>query len=217
MTPEQAAHETRAALVSVPSRFMTDPATYAYGKELGFQGADFYVAGRGGALGDVPAGVVTAAFVFFAPDVVEAAWVRSANVMARADAAAAWAGRVRASAEGFPPDVDWPALAALSGRIAAAASFAGAPLFAAWRALPEPDDDPRVLALHRLNGLRELRGALHGAAVLTVGLSPLEAIVVRTPEMIRTFGWQEEPPDPLRSVSGGRSPRRARTACSAAT
>ena len=33
---------------------MTDPATYAYGAELGFEGMDFYVAGRGGALGDVP-------------------------------------------------------------------------------------------------------------------------------------------------------------------
>ena len=46
---------------------MTDPATYAYGAELGFEGMDFYVAGRGGALGDVPADVVAAAFVFFAP------------------------------------------------------------------------------------------------------------------------------------------------------
>ena len=34
----------------------------------------------------------------------------------------------------------------------------------------------RALALHRLNALRELRGALHGAAVLTVGLAPVEAI-----------------------------------------
>ena len=52
---------------------MTDPATYAYGAELGFDGMDFYVAGRGGALGDVPADVVTAAFIYFEPDVVRAA------------------------------------------------------------------------------------------------------------------------------------------------
>ena len=83
-------------------------------------------------------------------------------------------------------------LAALLGRVVEAASVAGAPLFAGWRTLPEPDDAP-ALALHRLNALRELRGALHGAAVLTVGLSPVEAIVVHTPGMIPVFGWQEVP------------------------
>ena len=68
-------------------------------------------------------------------------------------------------------------------------------MFAGWRDLPEPDDLP-ALALHRLNALRELRGALHGAAVLTVGLAPVEAILVRSPAMIPVFGWQEAPPDP---------------------
>ena len=68
-------------------------------------------------------------------------------------------------------------------------------MFAAWRTLPEPEDAP-ALALHRLNALRELRGALHGAAVLTVGLSPVEAIVVRTPTMIPMAGWKEVPDDP---------------------
>jgi hypothetical protein len=44
--------------------------------------------------------------------------------------------------------------------------------------------------------LRELRGALHGAAVLTVGLTPVEAVVVRTPAMLRAFGWSEPYPEP---------------------
>ena len=78
MTPEQAAHETREAIVSFVSGFMTDPATYAYGAELGFEGMDFYAAGRGGVLGEVSADVVTAAFVFFEPGTVRAAWERSA-------------------------------------------------------------------------------------------------------------------------------------------
>ena len=38
MTPEQAAHDTQAAVVRVPARFMTDSATYARGAELGFEG-----------------------------------------------------------------------------------------------------------------------------------------------------------------------------------
>ena len=34
-----------------------------------------------------------------------------------------------------------------------------------------------------------MRGAFHGAAILTVGLTPLEAISVRSPQMVATFGW----------------------------
>jgi hypothetical protein len=196
MTPEQAAHETRDAIVNVASRFMTDPATYAYGNELGFEGMDFYVAGRGGLLGDVPAGVVTASLVFFAPEAIEPAWERSAPVMPRAQAALEWAGRLHAMPlDRFPVDFDWSTLADLLGRVVHAASVAGAPVFAGWRALPEPEEMP-ALALHRLNALRELRGGLHGAAVLTVGLKPVEAIVVRSPAMMSVFGWPEAPADP---------------------
>ena len=90
--------------------------------------------------------------------------------------------------------LDWAELATLLGRVVAFAPVAGAPLFAGWRELPEPTDEP-ALALHRLNALRELRGALHGAAVLTVGLAPIEAIVVRTPTMIPMAGWTEVPED----------------------
>jgi len=196
ITPEQVAHDTRDAIVRFVSGFMTDPATYAYGAELGFDDMDFYAAGRGGALGDVPADVVAAAFVFFEPGVVRAAWARSAPVMPRRRAAEEWAGRCHAWARAhLPEDRDWPTLAAYVGRVCDAAQVAGAPLFAGWRCLPEPTD-PRELALHRLNGLRELRGALHGAAVLTVGLLPVEAIVVRTQAMLDVFGWPEPYPEP---------------------
>ena len=196
ITPEQAAHETRDAVLAVGGRFMRNPATYARGGELGLEGFDFYIAGRGGVLGDVPAGVVTAALVFVSPDVVEPAWERSAPVMPRRRAAAEWAACLHADAlERAADEVDWRMLATLLGRVVAFAPVAGAPLFAGWRELVEPDDE-RALALHRLNGLRELRGALHGAAVLTVGLAPVEAMVVRAPTMIATAGWSEAPPDP---------------------
>jgi len=200
MTPEQAAHETRNAIVSFVSGFMTDPATYAYGAELGFEGMDFYVAGRGGVLGEVPADVVAAAFVFFEPGVVRTAWERSAAVLPRRRAAEEWAGRCHAWARAhLPEDRDWALLAALVGRVTETAPVAGAPLFAGWRMLQEPTD-PRELTLHRLNGLRELRGALHGAAVLTVGLLPVEAIVVRAPARLPVSGWSEPYPEaePLR-------------------
>jgi hypothetical protein len=196
VTPEQAAHELAPVVVGVPARFMTDAATFARGAALGFEGMDFYVAGRGGALGDVPADVVAAALVFFAPDVVRPAWERSAGVMPRRQAAQEWVACGHAwAAEHFGDGPDHARVAALVGRVVDAAAVAGAPVFAGWRSLAEPAD-PRPLAQHRLNGLRELRGALHGAAVLTVGLSPLEAIVVRTPGVASVFGWPEPHPDP---------------------
>jgi len=196
MTPEQAAHEIREAVVRAPGGFMTEAATYAHGADLGFDGLDFYAAGRGGVLGDTHADVVVAAFVFFAPELVHASWARSASVMSRDQAAREWAAVAHAWAvANLSDDVDWPTVCALLGRIVRAAPVAGAPLFAGWRALDEPED-PKALALHRLNALRELRGALHGAAVLTVGLAPVEAIVVRTPAMLSVFGWPEPHPDP---------------------
>jgi hypothetical protein len=192
ITPEQAAHDLRDAVVAVPGRVMTNADTYARGAELGFEGMDFYVAGRGGALGDVPAGVVTAAFVFFEPNTVSAAWERSAAVMTRRQAAETWAAGFHSWATAnFPEDRDWSMCTDLLGRVLENASLAGAPLFAGWRSLPEPDD-VRALGMHRLNALRELRGALHGAAVLTVGLLPIEAVAVWTPGMLKAFGWRTD-------------------------
>jgi hypothetical protein len=147
-------------------------------------------------LGDTHADVVVAAFVFFAPDVVRTAWARSAAVMSREQAAREWARVAHAWAEAhLSDDVDWQTIAARLGRVVSVAPVAGAPLFAGWRALDEPEA-VKALALHRMNALRELRGALHGAAVLTVGLTPVEAIVVRTPGMLSVFGWPEPYPDP---------------------
>ena len=74
------------------------------------------------------------------------------------------------------------------------APVAGAPVFAGLRLLPEPDD-AKALAQHRCNALRELRGAMHGAAILTVGLSPLEAVLVRSPDVAELFGWSPPFPD----------------------
>jgi hypothetical protein len=200
VTPEQAAHETRDAILAVGGGFMSAPETYTHGSALGFDGVDFYVAGRGGVLGDAPADVVAAAFVFFAPSVVSTSWERSAAVMPRRRAAEAFAecahmwGRAH-----LPDDAEHARLAALLERVVSSAPVAAAPLFAGWRLLPEPVDD-RALIVHRLNALRELRGALHGAAVITVGLTPFEALAVRSPHRIPVAGWTDDVPDaePLR-------------------
>ena len=118
--------------------------------------------------------------------------------MPRAQAAEEWAGRLSRVGARAPPRRRRLADArrARSAASCAAAPVAGAPLFAGWRALPEPAD-ARALALHRLNGLRELRGALHGAAVLTVGLLAGRGDRrAHARRCCRVFGWPEPYPDP---------------------
>jgi len=195
MNAEEAARANAAAVSYLPAGFMLDAATYQRGAELGFDGIDFYTAGRGGALGDVPGMVVAAAFVFFNPQSVTQAWDRTRTVMSRPEAAAAFAGCLETWAQSHLPDeVDYPRLAELLGKVIEGASPSAAPLFAGWRAVPEPED-PKALALQRLNVVRELRGAVHGGAVLAFGLEPLEAVLIKTPFMAGVFGWAEPYPE----------------------
>ncbi|MGD0381248.1 MAG: hypothetical protein ABSC30_14845 [Acidimicrobiales bacterium] len=195
MDAEEAARAHTKAVAYLPAGFMLDGATYERGGELGFEGIDFYMVGRGGALGDVDGLVVAAAFVFFNPETVVGAWERTRPLMARHDATEAFAGCLDAWARThLPDDVDYGRLAELLGRVNDHASVSAAPLFAAWKAVPEPEDR-KALALQRLNVLRELRNALHGAAVLAAGLEPLEALLIKTPFMAGAFGWEEPFPE----------------------
>jgi hypothetical protein len=190
------AARTAKPIGDLPAIFMLESATYEHGASLGFPGFDFYVSGRGGVLGDVDADVVSAGFVFFNPSGIRASWERGRDVMPRADAAEAFAGCLyRWSQEHLPASVDYARLAELAGRVVVGANPAGAPIFAGWRALTQPDE-PTAKALHQVNALRELRGALHGAAVLAAGLEPLQAVMVKTPSMAGIFGWKKPLPDP---------------------
>lgn len=187
----EAAAATAPAVSTIGSHFMIDGPTYAHGASLGFSGLDFYVCGRAGVLGDVPHEVVTAALVFFAPDHVRTQWEAGRAVMPPAKAAEAFAGCAATWAEAHvPDDLDAGRLAELAGRIVADARVAGAPIFGGWRALEVPGS-PKAAAVHHLNGLRELRFGLHAAAVLSTGLSPLQAMTLRSPQMLPLFGWAE--------------------------
>lgn len=195
MDPVATATATAEVTGMLPAQFMLDAATYVRGAELGFDGVDFYIAGRGGALGEVSGQVVAASFVFFNIDHVVAGWERAATVMSRRDACLAFTECLeRWALEHLPDDVDYERAAALAAAVVDATSPAGAPLFAAWAAVPEPSSD-KGRFLKRLNVLRELRGGLHGAAVLASGLTPLQAVLVKTPYMAPIFGWPEPYPD----------------------
>jgi hypothetical protein len=185
----QAAAATATAVSTVGSHFMLDGNTYKRGAELGFAGLDFYVAGRGGVLGEVDADVVTAAFTFFEPQHIRTQWEAGRAVMTPAEAADAFSSCCDTWAEqNVPDDLDAARLAELAGRVAAAARPACAPVFAGWRALPVPSS-PKAAAVHHMNSLRELRLGVHAAAVITEGLTPLEAVSVKSPQMAPIFGW----------------------------
>ena len=189
---EQAARDCAAAVSGLAAAFMLDGATYARGGALGFNGIDFYAAGRGGVLGDVDADVVAAGFVFFNPQTVRNAWEAAGAVMPRAQAAAEFAACGHAWAEAhLSDDLDVARLGELAGRVAAAASPAGAPVFAGWRALAVPAS-PKAAALHQCNALRELRMARHGSAVIVSGIAPADAVRHRSPQMVGAFGWEGE-------------------------
>jgi hypothetical protein len=186
-----AATATAAPVSTVGSHFMLDGNTYKRGAELGFQGLDFYVTGRGGVLGDVDADVVSAAFTFFEPESVRALWLQGTTVMPAHQAAQEFAGCCAAWAEAHvPDDLDAARLGTLAGKVVASARPACAAVFAGWRALPVPAV-PKAQAVHQMNALRELRLGLHGAAVVAAGLSPLQALSVKTPQMAPHFGWSE--------------------------
>ena len=192
-----AARSTARAIGDLPASFMLDAATYTAAAEAGYEGMAFYVSGRGGVLGDVDAAAVTDAFVFFPAGTVETGWHTGASVEPRADSARRWSAVAsRWAAEHLPEGaLDYARLAELAGIVSDAADPTGAPVFAGWRQLPEPDGE-RELALHRLNSLRELRAARHGEAVLAAGIEPVEALMVKTPYMADIFGWPEPRPDP---------------------
>lgn len=185
------AQASAAAVSAIGGRFMLDGNTYKRGGELGFAGLDFYVAGRGGVLGDVDADVVTASFAFLEPAHVRAQWEMGCGVMPAAKAAEEFAGCCHAWAEEHvPDDLDAARLAELAGKVVAGAHPALAPVFAAWRRLPVPES-PKAAAVHQMNALRELRNGLHAAAVLAAGLTPLQAVSVRAPQMAPLFGWTD--------------------------
>lgn len=153
-------------------------------------GYAYYVAGRGGVLGDVDADVVTSAFGFFAPSLVRTMWTKGVAVEgARAAAArygAACAAFGRNALAGF---AGAERLADLAGAVAQGVDSAGLSLFAGWRAEPWPDDAP-ARAFFLVHVLRELRGSVHVLAVVASGLTPLEAVLATNGAAgAERFGW----------------------------
>jgi hypothetical protein len=188
-----AVRATAAPLHDLGGRFMASRSTFRRGAEWGWDhGLSFYVAGRGGVLGDVDGAVVSAAFGFFNPDTLIPLWetgvaVAGARAAARRynEAAALWGVDRLSKVEGVGR------LAELGEQLVAAADIACLPLFAGWRAEPRVDDPP-AHAGQIIHVLREWRGANHLVATTAVGLRPVEAVLTGDGErQAAVCGWSE--------------------------
>lgn len=174
------------------------PDVRAAGKAIGLKGYwDTYFAFRAAPLGPVGAAAVTGLFAGFEPGMVgralPSAWSRASAEACLEARSAVSAGALRAA--GVSGDVCATAVSLLS---ALDLEPTGRPLGAANAALPLPGDP--VAALWQLaTTVREHRGDGHVAALVTAGLSGLDALHLQTvakglaPEVLRQArGWPAE-------------------------
>jgi hypothetical protein len=169
------AYETVHAVV-----YFAPETTEAY-KRLGLKGFWMgYFASRAAALGAAPAGLVTAVFFNFHPEMVARAipdawqYAAPADVLtARLEATTEALGRLLPGAAESPEVAE---AARLARTAAEAAPEAGRPLYGALRSLPWPTE-PLPALWHAATLLREHRGDGHVAALTAAGLDGCEAHV----------------------------------------
>jgi hypothetical protein len=196
MKAEAVAERTANPVLAIPAHAMG--AAMMAASDVGLDAFEFYVLGRGGTMGDdVEADVITAAISWCEPSWVRAHYESGLEKTTMRAATHAWAQKVDSWAEtGLSEDLPLERLAELLGRCIQSATSVGAPIFAGWRRLPEPES-PSSLLMHRLYAIRELRAGLHAGAVRAAALLPLEALLIRTPALASGWGW----PDPQPEVS----------------
>ena len=197
MTPEQAAANAMKGLATIVGAFAESPQTLRRARLLGLSGWAYHVSARAGALGEVRPETVAAAIGFIAPEAVIDGWESTAKSSAPMEVASwhlhelcKWGIE---QIGGFPR---LGRLLELAGRVVDAVDLAALPLFAAWRAMPVPDQAPGARAAVLLHLLHEHRLGVHLVAVRASGLTPLQAIIAG-PEGETgavAFGWQ--PPYP---------------------
>jgi hypothetical protein len=144
-----------------------------------------YFAGRAAPMGAVGAGVVTATFYNFSPELIAPliprAWELAAPpAVIEARFAAADAVLRRLLGPELIASAELITLAGLVREAAGACTPEGRPLYGGHADLPWPDGGPHLELWHALSLLREYRGDGHVAALTAAGLSGLEALVTHT-------------------------------------
>jgi GNAT superfamily N-acetyltransferase len=162
-----------------------------------------YFASRSAPMGPVSAGVTTATFYNFNPELVARHIPRAWTLASIQDILAARLAAVDRAMPRLLGDLaESPAVGELAGLVRTATADLpthGRPLFAAHAELPWPDA-PHLALWHGITLLREFRGDGHTAALLEGGLSGLEALVTHTATGFgfteaaakATRGWSDE-------------------------
>lgn len=176
---------------SIGSKYMLDPETMAHGAAAGYpNGFAYYVAGRGGVLGDVESDVIFSAFMFFERSLIDKLWKAGVAIEgARAagkrymQSCDAWGVKNMSSIK------DLAKFIAPAEKLVSKVDVSGLSLFAGLRAEPLPTDE--VARAYRLiTLLRELRGCLHIAACVTFGMSAVDATILSSGEgMAKMHGF----------------------------
>lgn len=197
MTPEEVAATTDAPINALGSRWMMHPDLFVAAAQHGYSGFDFYAAGRAGVMGDVSDQTVESTFVIFGSEFVSTQLAAAREVRPISEATPLYLAAAVAWADTHLSDGDHARLADLARRVANAAEGAGMPLFAAWRAHPEPTGSDKQRSLFWLHVLREHRAALHFAALALAGVSGRDAVISLGGRKIAgMFGWSGDLPDP---------------------
>ena len=193
MTPAELVANACPKIGDLGGKFYFDPATVAVGKEHGLDGFRFYFLGRGGVLGDAEAAVISSAFGYWNPGMVAKMWDSARGKMTPRDGGRLYMscahdfGRAKfANVKGLD------AYNAAAEKVVAAANPAGLALFAGIAAEPLAADAP-ARAMQLTAVLREFRGSAHIVAVLASGIDPKVAHAIRRPDMVKTFGWGDDP------------------------
>jgi hypothetical protein len=179
---------------NIGAAFYFHPDTIAVGKANGLDGFRFYVLGRGGVLGDVESPVVSSAFAWWNPAVIEKMWASGRAVLSPRDA-----GRLYMTcAHGlgtskFSGISGLAEFCASAEKVAASIDDAGLALYAGVAAEPLPDD-LAARAMQHVVALREYRGSVHILAAVASGISPRVAHFIRRPDMYKSFGWDDSNP-----------------------
>lgn len=188
MSSLDTAHRTAGPIFKVPAHAMA-AAQMSAPEQFGLDPMAFYVLARGAVLGPVGPDLIAASFVWLHPDLVAATYATAVAKITVAQADGYWRDSMYGWARESLKDFDGcDRLAELLSRVVESADGAQSPIFVGWRTGGAPEKGAAAM-FHHLYALRELRSSLHACAVLAAGLSPGEAVGIRTPWLAEMFGW----------------------------
>ncbi|MBM3806426.1 MAG: evbL [Actinobacteria bacterium] len=193
MNSSEVASTIAPLLGSVGAKYMLDPETMAHGAAAGYpNGFAYYVAGRGGVLGDVDSDVVCAAFMFFEKSLIDKLWKEGIAVEGARAAGRRYMQSCDAWGEKNLANIaDLEKFISPAEKLVASVDSSGLSLFAGLRAEPLPTQLP-ARAYRLITLLRELRGCVHISACVIHGINGLEATLLASGGEFsaKLHGWQ---------------------------